>query len=94
MSFWKRACCRRRSAVGRFLGFFVRAVLMKLLKVGLYLSLSFNEGGLKPLLDIRKSARIGWRSNMGGCNSASSERVKSHELGVVVGEEVPTHLSP
>lgn len=72
MSFWKRACCRRRSAVGRFLGFFVSAVLIKLLKVGLYLSLFFNDGGLKPLLDIRKRARIGWRSNIGGCSSANS----------------------
>ena len=41
-------------------------------KVCVHFDLSFNVGGLKPLLDIRNSARIGWRSNMGGWSSASS----------------------
>lgn len=40
-----------------------------------HLSLSFNVGGLKPLFDIRNNARIGCKSNIGGCSSASSMAV-------------------
>lgn len=66
------------SAVGLFLGFFVRATLTKLWNVGLHLSRSFNVGGLKPDLDMRNRARIGCRSNIGGCNSANSIAVIPH----------------
>lgn len=40
-----------------------------------HLSLSFNVGGLNPLFDMRNSALMGWRSNIGGCSSASSMAV-------------------
>ena len=38
----------------------------------LHLFLSLSCGGLYPDFDMRNSARIGWRSNIGGCSSASS----------------------
>lgn len=58
--------------MGRFLGFFVSAVFINEWNVGLHLSLSLSVGGLKPLFDIKNNARIGCKSNIGGCNSASS----------------------
>lgn len=68
----KKITCSNFSAVGRFLGFLVRATFTKLWNVGLHLSRSFNVGGLKPDLDMRKRALIGCKSNIGGCNSANS----------------------
>lgn len=70
--------CSNFSAVGRFLGFLVRATLTKLWNVGLHLSRSFNVGGLKLDLDMRKSALIGCKSNIGGCSSANSIAVIPH----------------
>lgn len=72
-------CASNFSAVGRFFGFLVNAVLMNEWNVGDHFSFSFSVGGLKPLFDIRNSARIGCKSNMGGCNSANSVRSMEHQ---------------
>ena len=64
-----------RSAVGRFLGFLVSATLTKACSAADQRARSRSCGGRKPDLDMRKRARIGWRSNMGGCSSASSMAV-------------------
>lgn len=69
--------CRSFSAVGRFFGFFVRAVLTKLWNVVVQRSRSRNVGGLNPDFDIKNNALIGCRSNIGGWSSASSVQRQS-----------------
>lgn len=68
----RKACCNSLTAGGLFLGFFVRETLTNAWKSVDHLFFSLRIGGLNPLFDIRKRARIGCKSNMGGCNSASS----------------------
>lgn len=75
-----KGCCNRRSAFGLFLGFFVREILTKEWKIGDHRSFSLRVGGLKPLFDIRKSARMGCRSNIGGWSSASSKTQTTRTL--------------
>lgn len=66
---------RTRSAGGRFFGFFTRHSFTNRWKSADHLVLSFSVGGLYPLFDMRKRARMGCRSNMGGCSSANSMAV-------------------